>query len=148
MQLINIYMYVHVHVQWRVQDLKQGGAKHVRKIVNHAPINVFFKLAGWQRGCFRPSSDEKLLFRKRILGKVSLLLAVATTYRFSVTIIVTELLSWLLSCVVLELRGMLQHPEPPPPRTWHCMYVGIGTHNHVGSHISFRPSGISYTRKL
>jgi hypothetical protein len=29
--------------------------------------------------------------------------------------VITELLSWLLSCVVPELRGVLQHPEAPPP---------------------------------
>ena len=61
--------------QWRVQDLKEGGAMLiVRKSLNYAPktltmplANAFLKIAGWQRKLFWPSSDEKELFREQIL---------------------------------------------------------------------------------
>jgi hypothetical protein len=70
--------------QWRSQDLDEGGTPLV---------NAFLKIAGWQR---RLSSDEKL-FRERILETSKyILLVVATNYRLSETIVVSELLSWLL----------------------------------------------------
>ena len=65
--------------QWRIQDLRKGGAKSIKrkaraqnfkprpKIGDHAhQLTRSWRQLADKEGCFRPSGDEKQQFRERI----------------------------------------------------------------------------------
>jgi hypothetical protein len=99
--------------QGHVQDLKKGGAEpiaceaHVRSWPRPSLTRVWIN----KEGCFRPSIDEKLLFRERILEAKKFIVGL----RYQLLIIsnnschsATEL------AVVPDLRGgVLKPPELP-----------------------------------
>ena len=84
---------------------------HAPKILTTSLVNEFLKITGEKEGCFRQTSDEKPLFRERILEASKFI--VSSNYQLS--IIWTNNCHWATELdLVPELMGVLQYPEHPP----------------------------------
>ena len=112
---------------WRREVLRQWRTKCACRILIHTPktlttplANVFLKIAGWQRRLFWPSSDEKELFRERILKSSKFIV----DYRHKQL----PLSYWSGCCARAEGGGVLEHPELPLEHAMHALYSSFSAH--------------------
>jgi hypothetical protein len=103
--------------QWRIQDLKEGGARSIAraKILatppKHWPRPSLTRSWRWladKEGCFRPSNDEKPPFKEWILEDSKFI--VGSSCQSS--IFIDSICHWATElAIVPELRGVLELPE-------------------------------------
>ena len=80
------------------EGLLEGGARSIaRKIFSHAPhLRVLEDSWLTKEGCFRPSNDEKTLFKERILEASKFIVGRSCQLSIIIDNICAEVLSWLL----------------------------------------------------